>query len=460
MAPADAVLFRHDPDVPEWDSLSPDARRLAARMMEVYAGFLSHTDHQIRRLVEYLREIGELDNTLIMVVSDNGASAEGGVTGTTNEAQFFNNAPRAARGQPQGDRRPRRPGHVQPLSVGLELGRQHAVPALEEGDLPRRCQRSVPRPLAPRHQGTRRSAHRVRRPRRHGPHRPRCPRDRAARRRQGRHPVPLHGVSFAHTFDNATAPTTHRTQYFEMLGRRAIDHDGWRAVCPWPGPSFTGRAAQPFGTPITAEKLSELDADDWELYHITEDFAETRVVVADHRDKMIEMVSLWYVEAGKYNVLPIDGSTLARMMTGVRRSRRSARATPSVPIPRRCPRQWSPGCSTVPHSVTADVEIPPDGAEGVLISQGTRAAAGACTSRTASCTTSTTDVSRAFYTLSSADPVPQAATSCASSSNRQANPTSPPAKAHPAGPSSTSTAGEWRKPTSPRPRPSCSTPAG
>ena len=91
--PADAELSRHDPDVPDWESLSPDARRLAARMMEVFAGFLSHTDHQIGRLLDFLKETGEFDNTLIMVVSDNGASAEGGPTGTTNELQFFNNAP-------------------------------------------------------------------------------------------------------------------------------------------------------------------------------------------------------------------------------------------------------------------------------------------------------------------------------------------------------------------------------
>jgi len=91
--PADAELSRHDPDVPEWDSLPRDQRRLAARMMEVFAGFLSHTDHHIGRLLDFLKETGEFDNTLIMVVSDNGASAEGGPTGTTNELQFFNNAP-------------------------------------------------------------------------------------------------------------------------------------------------------------------------------------------------------------------------------------------------------------------------------------------------------------------------------------------------------------------------------
>ena len=90
--PADAELSRHDPDVPEWDSLTPEARRLSARMMEVFAGFLSHTDHHLGRLLDYLRAQGVLDNTIVMVISDNGASAEGGPTGTTNEAQFFNNA--------------------------------------------------------------------------------------------------------------------------------------------------------------------------------------------------------------------------------------------------------------------------------------------------------------------------------------------------------------------------------
>ncbi len=90
--PADAELSRHDPDVPEWESLSPEARRLSARMMEVFAGFLSHTDHHLGRLLDFLREQGVLDNTIVMVISDNGASAEGGPGGTTNEAQFFNNA--------------------------------------------------------------------------------------------------------------------------------------------------------------------------------------------------------------------------------------------------------------------------------------------------------------------------------------------------------------------------------
>ena len=102
--PRDTELSRHDPDVPDWDSLPADARRLAARMMEVYAGFLSHTDHHIGRLLDFLKETGEFDNTLIMVVSDNGASAEGGPAGTSNELQFFNNAPETAGGDSRQDR--------------------------------------------------------------------------------------------------------------------------------------------------------------------------------------------------------------------------------------------------------------------------------------------------------------------------------------------------------------------
>src|SRR5262249_46088499 len=89
----DAALSRHDPDVAQWDALSADERRLYARMMEVFAGYLEHTDHHIGRLIEFIRSIGELENTLIMVISDNGASAEGGPHGSVNENKFFNNVP-------------------------------------------------------------------------------------------------------------------------------------------------------------------------------------------------------------------------------------------------------------------------------------------------------------------------------------------------------------------------------
>ena len=123
VVPADAELSRHDPDVPEWDSLSADQRTLYSRMMEVFAGFLEHTDHHIGRVLEFLKTIGEFENTLVMVISDNGASAEGGVTGTTNEAQFFNNAAGAVRGQPEGDRRDRRARSTSTTIRGAGHGR-------------------------------------------------------------------------------------------------------------------------------------------------------------------------------------------------------------------------------------------------------------------------------------------------------------------------------------------------
>ena len=109
----------------------PTPSRLASRMMEVFAGFLSHTDHHIGRVFEFLRSIGEFDNTIVMFVSDNGASAEGGVDGTTNEAQFFNNAPGDPGGEPGRYRRDRWPQALQPLPLGLDLGREHAVSPME-----------------------------------------------------------------------------------------------------------------------------------------------------------------------------------------------------------------------------------------------------------------------------------------------------------------------------------------
>ena len=180
---------------------------------------------------------------------------------------------------------------------------------------------------------------------------------------------PIEGLSFAHALDDAKAPTKHITQYFEMMGHRSIYHDGWRAVCPWPGPSFK-EAGLFFGAPIDKDKLTELDAKGWELYHIEKDFAENHNIAAENRAKLIEMIATWYVEAGKYNVLPVDS----------RGTLRFADERPQIAVARTC-YIFYPGTQVVPvnatanvlnrpHSITADVEIPKGGAEGVLLSQG------------------------------------------------------------------------------------------
>ncbi|KOG43283.1 arylsulfatase [Streptomyces resistomycificus] len=372
VVPADAELSPRDPDVPAWESLSPEARRLATRMMEVYAGFLSHTDHHIGRLLDFLKETGEFDNTLIMVVSDNGASAEGGVTGTTNEMQFFNNAPETldeslARIDELGG-----PGTFNHYPWGWTWA----------GNTPfRRWKRET-------YRGGVSDPFLV--------HWPDGIRARGEIRAQFAHIIdmvptvldvlgieppasirgvtqsPLHGVSFAHTFDDATAASRHRTQYYEMFGHRAIDHNGWRAVCPWPGPSFA-EADRPFGTSITMADLDDLDAHHWELYHVDNDVAETLNLADEHRSKLIEMIALWYVEAGKYNVLPIDGSALERLMLErpqITQARSGYTFRPGTQV---LPAAVAPRVLNRPHSVTADVEIPPGGAAGVLLCQGANA---------------------------------------------------------------------------------------
>ena len=368
LLPATAELSAPDPDVAEWESLSEDERRLYARMMEVFAGFLEHTDHYIGELIGFLKDIGEYDNTVIMLVSDNGSSAEGGPTGSVNELRFFNNVPDTVEeglarideiGGPtvfnhfpwgwthagntpfrRWKRETYRGGSTDPFIVTWPRGitargelRSHyahlidMVPTVLEA-----LQLDPPAAIA----GVTKS--------------------------------PIEGVSFAHTFDDDAAPTRHLTQYFEMLGHRSIYHDGWRAVCPWPGTSFA-ESGRTFGDPITADRLSELDAGGWELYHVAEDVAETTNLADQEPARLIAMITLWYNEAGKYNVLPIDSRGVVRI----------ADERPQI-APGRSRYVLYPGTQSIsaasapkilnrPYSINAEVELTADSA-GVLLSMG------------------------------------------------------------------------------------------
>jgi arylsulfatase len=180
--------------------------------------------------------------------------------------------------------------------------------------------------------------------------------------------APIEGVSLTHTFDDAEAPSRHITQYFEMVGHRSIYHDGWRAVCPWPGPSFA--EGRPFGTPIPAEQLTELDATGWELYHVAEDWAENHDLADEHRDKLIELIGLWYVEAGRYNVLPVDGRGQQRFAEERPVIAKDRTRYTYYPGTQEVPPNVAPRILNRPHSVHVGVEIPDGGAEGVLVSQG------------------------------------------------------------------------------------------
>jgi arylsulfatase A-like enzyme len=365
----DAELSRHDPDVQQWADLSDDERKLYARMMEVFAGFFEHTDHQIGRVLDFLDDLGQLDNTIVMVISDNGASAEGGPHGSVNENKFFNNVPDDLE---------------QNLAALDDLGgpkyfNHYPWGWTFAGNTPfRRWKRETYRggvsdgfivhwPKGIKAKGEIRSqyAHAV---------------DMvptvleslgidAPTELRGVAQSALEGVSFAHTFDDGAVATKHHTQYFEMFAHRAIYHDGWRAVCPFPGTSFA-EAGVSFGQlELSEDELRKLDAGGWELYHVEVDPAETDDLAEQERAKLIEMIALWYTEAGKYDVLPLDS----------RGTMRFADPRPQIAAPRDT-YVYFPGTQSVPenvaakvlnraHAITVEAEFA-DGDQGVLACHG------------------------------------------------------------------------------------------
>ena len=367
--PADAELSRHDPDVKPWADCSADEKRLYARMMEVFAGFLEHTDHHIGRLLDFLSRLGELENTLIMVLSDNGASSEGGPTGSVNENLFFNNVPESLEAN---------------LAAIDELGgpttfNHYAWGWTWAGNTPfRRWKRETYRggisdPFIVHWPAGIKAKNEVRTQFAHAIDMVPTVLDALGIEPpvsiRGVTQSPIEGVSLAHTFDDGAAAGKRHTQYFEMMGHRSIYHDGWRAVCPWPGPSFT-EAGLPFGVPISAEKLTELDATGWELYHVEEDWAENHNLAAENRAKLIEMIGMWYVEAGKYNVLPVDGRGVQRFADERPQLTDDRTRYTFYPNTQAIPFNAGPRLLNRPHSITADVEIPDEGVEGVLVSFG------------------------------------------------------------------------------------------
>ncbi|HEY4367126.1 MAG TPA: arylsulfatase [Steroidobacteraceae bacterium] len=368
--PQNAVLSRHDPDVQDWDKLSGEERRLYARMMEVFAGFFEHADHQIGRVLDFLGTIGEFDNTLIMVISDNGASAEGGPTGSVNENKFFNNVPDDLQ---------------QNLAALEDLGgpkyfNHYAWGWTFAGNTPfRRWKRETYRggvsdpflvhwPKGIKSKGGIRHqyAHAI----------DMVPTTLAAlgieppARIRGVTQSPIQGISLAHTFNDAKAEDRHKTQYFEMFGHRSIYHDGWRAVCPVPGPSFT-EAKLGFGQlTLTEEKLRELDATGWELYDLAKDPTESNNLAAANRTKLIEMIATWYVEAGKYNVLPLDSRGTVRFADERPQLTQERKTYTYYPHTQMIPENVAAKLLNRAHSITAEVEIPKGGAEGVLVCHG------------------------------------------------------------------------------------------
>jgi arylsulfatase A-like enzyme len=370
IVPPNATLSHHDPDVQDWSKLPADERKLYARMMEVFAGFVEHTDHHIGRLISFLEQLGELDNTLIMLISDNGASSEGGPTGSVNENKFFNNVPDDLK---------------QNLAAIDDLGgpkyfNHYAWGWTHAGNTPfKRWKRETyrggvsdpfivhwPKGIKPKGEIRHQYAHAI----------DMVPTVLDAigveppAQIKGVTQSPIEGVSFAHTFDDAKVPSNHKTQYFEMFAHRSLYHDGWRAVCPVPGTSFT-EAKTFFGAMVlTEDKLRELDAKHWELYNLADDPTETKNLAETNRDKLIEMIALWYTEAGKYNVLPLDSRGTMRFADERPQLTKDRTAYVYYPGTQVVPENVAAKVLNRAHTITADVEIPRGGAEGVLVCHG------------------------------------------------------------------------------------------
>jgi arylsulfatase len=368
--PEHAKLSRHDPDVQDWAKLPADERKLYARMMEVFAGFCEHMDHQVGRLVSFLEDMGQIDNTLIMLISDNGASSEGGPNGSVNENKFFNNVP---------DDLKQNIAAIDDLG-GPKYFNHYAWGWTHAGNTPfKRWKRETyrggvsdpfivhwPKGIKARGEVCHQFAHAI---------------DmmptvldalgvEAPEKVKGYTQSQIEGVSFAHVFEDTKARSRHHTQYFEMFAHRSIYHDGWRAVCPVPGTSFSEAKAFFGQLKLTEEKLRKLDATGWELYDLSKDPTETNDLAASNRDKLIEMIAIWYAEAGKYRVLPLDS----------RGTMRFADERPQL-TKDRLTYVYYPGTQMVPenvavkvlnrqHTISVDADIPKGGADGVLVCHG------------------------------------------------------------------------------------------
>ncbi|HEX3795186.1 MAG TPA: arylsulfatase [Acidimicrobiales bacterium] len=283
--------------VPPWDTLSDDEQRLAARLMEVYAGFLTHTDAQVARLLDFIDELGESDDTIVIVMSDNGASAEGGKRGSFNEQYFFNfipesleenlkriddlGTPRANNHYPWGwawagntplkrFKRDTHEGGVAdplifhwPARLGTGGGTRHQyVHAIDV--LPTLLDLigiDPPGSIA------------------------------------GVEQSPIEGVSFAPTLNDQDTEGAHLIQYYEMLGSRALYHDGWKAVV---------FHTPPFVAYDGSDTTKPFEEDVWELYHVAEDFSEVDDLSESHPEKLEELKALWWEEAAKFQVLPLN----------------------------------------------------------------------------------------------------------------------------------------------------------
>ncbi len=340
-----------------WDSLSDDEKKLFSRMAEVFAGFLSYTDAQIGRILDYLEQSGQLDNTIIVVISDNGASGEGGPNGSVNEGKFFNGYIDTVEESMKFFDRLGGPETYNHYPIGWAMAfntpyKLYKRYASHEGGIADTAIISWPNGIAA-HGEVRDNYVNV------------CDITPTVYDLLGIMPPetvngirqkPLDGMSFKAALADPNADTGKTTQFYTMLGTRGIWHQGWFAN--------TIHAATPAG-------WSHFDKDRWELFHIEADRSQCHDLAAEQPEKLEELKALWFSEATKYNGLPLADlnifETLMRFRPYLSANRQSFTYYPDAA-------EVGIGAAVEPrgqsYSVVADVTVDTTGAEGVLYKQG------------------------------------------------------------------------------------------
>ena len=363
--PADTKLTPRHEQIEAWDTLNADQKKVYARMMEVYAAALAHCDYQMGRIIDAIEELGVLDNTLIFYIQgDNGASAEGSPQGLLNEMTFFNNIK-----EPFNEVLRRMDELGSPMTFNhYPIGWAHAM------DTPFQWTKQVAS-----HFGGTRNALVISWPKRikaRGELRPQfhhvidimptileatgLPQPVSV---YGIQQAPVEGVSMVYSFDDANAPSQHTTQYFEMFANRAIYNDGWVATTTPTTPPWVS----------VAEAVDPIEGYDWELYNVAEDFSQSQNLAESNPEKLRELQRLFYIEAVKYNVLPLDNSKVERLDVRNRPSNiRGLKKFTYYDGMVRIPEGGAPDLKNKSFGISAVVEIPEDGAEGVLMTQGGR----------------------------------------------------------------------------------------
>jgi arylsulfatase A-like enzyme len=366
--PANTQLTAWPTDLPQWDTLSADEKKLFAREAEVFAAYAAYTDHEIGRVIQAVQDLGKLDNTLVIYISgDNGTSAEGTLRGTPNQMTAYN----AILDLPI-------PAMLKAYDAwGSEATYPHMSVAWSWAfDTPFKWTKQVASHFGGTRQGMVVAW-------------PGHIKDAGGIRTQFHHMIdivptileatgvaaplsvngiaqkPIEGVSMAYTFDvaNAKAPSRRETQYFEMFGNRAIYHDGWIAATTPPAPPWL------MGTTKLPEVVNGYQ---WELYNLNDDYSESNDLAAKNPDKLRELKELFLVEATKYNVFPLDNSVLTRAITA-RPSATAGRTLftysgemAGIPV------GDAPSILNKSYTITAEVDIPQAGAEGMLVTLGGR----------------------------------------------------------------------------------------